>query len=101
MNWTSNGGKSFSRVGEQYKHVDNHSMWIDPNDPNYFLVGCDGGIYESFDAAKHWKYITSHSSLLISSNILQYFIVIHESSTGIILIIPVVLNPPCSFFIFR
>lgn len=57
MHWTSNGGKSFSRVGEQYKHVDNHSMWIDPNDTNYFLVGCDGGIYESFDAGDHWKYI--------------------------------------------
>jgi photosystem II stability/assembly factor-like uncharacterized protein len=56
MHWTQNGGKSFDMVGEQYKHVDNHCMWIDPEDPNYYLVGCDGGIYESFDAAKTWVF---------------------------------------------
>lgn len=57
MHYTTNGGRSFSQVGEQYKHVDNHSMWIDPEDPNYFIVGCDGGIYQSFDAGQTWKYI--------------------------------------------
>jgi photosystem II stability/assembly factor-like uncharacterized protein len=56
MHWTTNGGKSFSMVNEQYKHVDNHCMWIDPNDTNYYLVGCDGGIYESFDAASTWVF---------------------------------------------
>jgi photosystem II stability/assembly factor-like uncharacterized protein len=50
------GGKTFKMLGEDFKHVDNHSMWIDPNDTNYYLVGCDGGIYESFDAAKTWSF---------------------------------------------
>ena len=53
---TTNGGKSFQMVNEKYKHVDNHSMYIDPENTNYFLVGCDGGIYESFDAAKTWNF---------------------------------------------
>ena len=50
------GGKSWTGLGEQYKHVDNHVIWVDPKDANYFLAGCDGGIYESFDAGKTWKF---------------------------------------------
>ncbi len=53
---SNDGGKTFRMMGEEFKHVDNHSMWIDPKDPNYYLVGCDGGIYESFDAAKTWAF---------------------------------------------
>lgn len=56
LQWTTDGGKSFSAVNEEWKHVDNHCMWVDPNDPNYYLVGCDGGIYESFDAARTWNF---------------------------------------------
>ncbi len=50
------GGKTFKVLGEDTKHVDNHCMWINPNDTDHFIVGCDGGIYESFDAAKTWSY---------------------------------------------
>jgi photosystem II stability/assembly factor-like uncharacterized protein len=53
---TRDGGKSWSSLGEQYKHVDNHVIWMDPSDPNYMLAGCDGGVYETFDGAKSWKY---------------------------------------------
>jgi photosystem II stability/assembly factor-like uncharacterized protein len=53
---STDGGKSFAKVGEQHKHVDNHAMWIDPTDTDYFLVGCDGGIYESFDRGGTWMF---------------------------------------------
>ncbi|MCG8603602.1 glycosyl hydrolase, partial [bacterium] len=53
---TEDGGKTFSRLGERYKHVDNHSLWIDPEDTNYLLAGCDGGVYESFDRGTTWHY---------------------------------------------
>ena len=53
---TKDGGKSFKRVGEDTKHVDNHCMWIDPNNTNHWLVGCDGGIYETWDAASTWDF---------------------------------------------
>lgn len=56
LQWSTDGGKTFKDVNEQWKHVDNHCMWIDPEDPNYYLVGCDGGIYESFDAARTWNF---------------------------------------------
>ncbi|MEO0332149.1 MAG: glycosyl hydrolase, partial [Bacteroidota bacterium] len=50
------GGKTFKVLGEDTKHVDNHCMWINPQDADHFLVGCDGGIYETFDGAKTWHY---------------------------------------------
>src|SRR5258708_6875012 len=53
---SDDGGKTLHKLGEKFKHVDNHALWIDPNNPNYYLVGCDGGVYESFDRAKNWKF---------------------------------------------
>jgi photosystem II stability/assembly factor-like uncharacterized protein len=53
---SDDGGKTLRPLGERAKHVDNHEIWIDPNDTNYYLVGCDGGIYESFDRAANWHF---------------------------------------------
>ena len=56
MKVSKDGGKTFKNCGEDYKHVDNHSMWINPTNNQHWLVGCDGGIYETWDAAKHWGF---------------------------------------------
>lgn len=53
---TVDGGKTFKNLGEKSKHVDNHAMWIEPNNTNYYLVGCDGGVYESFDRGATWVF---------------------------------------------
>jgi photosystem II stability/assembly factor-like uncharacterized protein len=53
---SNNGGKSFEKLGEKYKHVDNHAIWIDPKDNKHLLVGCDGGVYETFDGAANWGF---------------------------------------------
>ncbi len=50
------GGKTFSNLGEINKHIDNHAIWINPNDPNHLIVGCDGGIYETYDHAKTYHF---------------------------------------------
>ena len=34
-------------------------MWIDPSNTNHWLVGCDGGLYETWDHAKNWHYKTN------------------------------------------
>ncbi|MEL7312711.1 MAG: glycosyl hydrolase, partial [Pseudomonadota bacterium] len=44
------------QVDSEHKHSDHHAMAFDPNDPDYLLVGVDGGIYESYDGGKKWKY---------------------------------------------
>ncbi len=56
---SDNGGKTFYTMNESNKHSDNHSLTFKPTDPNYLLVGTDGGIYESFDDTKTWKFINN------------------------------------------
>ena len=53
---SDDGGKTQKPLGEKLKHVDNHAIWIDPKNTDYYLVGCDGGIYESFDRGENWNF---------------------------------------------
>ena len=54
---SDDGGKTFRRLKEQYKHSDNHALAFREDDPDYLLVGTDGGLYESFDLAENWRFI--------------------------------------------
>ncbi|MHC4886630.1 MAG: WD40/YVTN/BNR-like repeat-containing protein, partial [Planctomycetota bacterium] len=56
LHHTENGGKTFVKTGEANKHVDNHCIWINPTDTDHWIVGCDGGIYETYDHAATWEY---------------------------------------------
>ena len=56
LHHSTDGGKTFQETGEDLKHVDNHCIWIDPTDENHWIVGCDGGIYETYNHAKEWRY---------------------------------------------
>ena len=54
---TRDGGKTFTLAESgANKHSDNHVLWIDPADGEHQLVGCDGGLYESFDAGESWRH---------------------------------------------
>jgi photosystem II stability/assembly factor-like uncharacterized protein len=53
---SDDGGKTLRRLGEKSKHVDNHDIWIDLNNTDHYLVGCDGGVYESFDRGANWDF---------------------------------------------
>ena len=53
---SDDGGRTLRRLGEKSKHVDNHEIWIDPNNTDHYLVGCDGGVYESWDRGANWYF---------------------------------------------
>lgn len=56
---SDDGGKTLKPLGGKWAHVDNHEIWIDPRDPDYYLVGCDGGVYQSFDRGAHWQFVAN------------------------------------------
>lgn len=53
---TSDGGKTWTKIHEDSKHPDNHAMWIDPRNSDHYLVGCDGGLYETWDNNATWDF---------------------------------------------
>ncbi|MFK8053738.1 MAG: glycosyl hydrolase [Woeseiaceae bacterium] len=54
---TEDGGSSWSRLGVEHRHVDDHALWVDPDLPAHLIIGGDGGIYETFDNGANWRHI--------------------------------------------
>ncbi len=52
---SSDGGKT-ARTATQGIHVDHHAMWIDPGDPDHFVVGDDGGISITWDGGGNYDF---------------------------------------------
>ncbi len=50
------GGKTLHKVNEVNHHGDNHVAWIDPDNTKHWLLGSDGGMYETWDDAKSWEF---------------------------------------------
>ena len=57
---TPDGGTTFrpAETGKT-KHSDNHTVWIDPADPDHLLVGCDAGLYETFDDCVSFRHMSN------------------------------------------
>ncbi|MCE2902974.1 MAG: VPS10 domain-containing protein [Gemmatimonadaceae bacterium] len=53
------GGRTFfdPGYGGQGVHPDQHAMWIDPDDPNFLVLGNDGGIFLSHTRGATWRFI--------------------------------------------
>ncbi|PAU95723.1 glycosyl hydrolase [Aliifodinibius salipaludis] len=52
-------GATFEEMDTDSRHVDDHAIAFREDDPNYILIGTDGGIYESFDQGKSWHFINN------------------------------------------
>lgn len=55
--YSEDGGKTFNQQRVRNVHSDFHGIWIDPQNSNFMLVGCDGGVYESRDAGRDWDHL--------------------------------------------
>lgn len=53
---SKDGGKTWENIEGSNKHVDNHALWINPDDTDHYLMGSDGGLYETYDGAKTWQF---------------------------------------------
>ena len=53
---TEDGGETWQAVESGNKHVDNHAVAFHPTDRDFLLVGCDGGLYRSFDRGRTYDY---------------------------------------------
>ncbi|MBT8143650.1 MAG: glycosyl hydrolase, partial [Gammaproteobacteria bacterium] len=56
---SEDGGKNFVKTRRRGKHVDHHAMAFVADDPDYLMTGNDGGIYESFDLGKTWRFVSN------------------------------------------
>ncbi len=48
------GGKTWKSLGNNGRHVDDHALWVDPTDTKHFIIGTDGGVYETYDGGKNY-----------------------------------------------
>ncbi len=53
---SEDGGKTFNALSNQFRHVDDHALWIDPNNTDHLIMGGDGGVYESWDRGQIWRH---------------------------------------------
>lgn len=53
---TIDGGKTWNTISTSGRHVDDHAIWIDPADTEHYIIGGDGGIYETWDAGSTFDF---------------------------------------------
>lgn len=56
---TKDAGKTWKSIGLKGRHVDDHALWINPNDTKHFMIGGDGGIYETYDNGQNFIFKTN------------------------------------------
>lgn len=54
---SKDGGKTFSADGGNGVHPDHHALWINPKDGRHMILGCDGGVYVTYDRMAHWDFL--------------------------------------------
>jgi photosystem II stability/assembly factor-like uncharacterized protein len=56
---STDGGKTWTTVPLPGVHVDYHEIVFDPADPKHYIIGNDGGLYESWDGLKTFRHFTN------------------------------------------
>jgi len=56
---SDDGGETWTPINVERKHVDDHAMAFHPTDPDFVMIGSDGGIYVSHDRMENWRFIAN------------------------------------------
>lgn len=56
MQYSDDGGKTFSGNFSRAPHADTHAIWINPNNSNHLIMGNDGGVNITYDRGVTWDY---------------------------------------------
>ena len=56
---TVDGGKTWKKLKNTDRHVDDHALWIDPQDNRHFMIGGDGGVYITYDDGDTWRFVSN------------------------------------------
>ena len=56
MQYSEDGGRTWSGNFARAPHADTHGIWINPNDSNHLITGNDGGINITYDRGRTWDY---------------------------------------------
>lgn len=60
MSVSTDGGKSFDTLVPFSKvHPDYHALWINPRNPEQMFAGNDGGVSESEDRGRSWRFVAT------------------------------------------
>lgn len=54
---SKDGGKTFTNDAGRGVHADQHTLWVDPRDSRHMIVGCDGGLYVTYDRCENWDHL--------------------------------------------
>lgn len=56
---SQDGGKTWAEVELEGVHVDHHDIVSDPLDKNHYIIGNDGGVYETYDNFRTFRHFTN------------------------------------------
>ena len=56
---TYDGGKTWKRLSLNERHVDDHALWIDPNNTDHWMIGGDGGVYITYDDGNNYRFVSN------------------------------------------
>ncbi|MEA3317605.1 MAG: YCF48-related protein, partial [Bacteroidota bacterium] len=56
---TYDAGKTWKNLSLNKRHVDDHALWIDPDNTNHFMIGTDGGVYMTYDSGTNYYHVSN------------------------------------------
>lgn len=54
--YSQDAGRTFDQSRFRDVHSDVHAIWIDPANSDHLVIGCDGGVWSTWDSGRNWAH---------------------------------------------